>query len=191
MINLFNRNRAVDLTLPIDPGTSQGNAPAGHIGTHIDTMGKDLPLQDIEVKGIIFDVSFRVFGTVGVEDVYLPLIKKGMFIAFHTGIQVFHPYGSDEYGHEHPILSDALLEELIKRGVSFIGIDFAGVKRGEEHTPADQHLADKGIFVIENLHNMEKFLSDRAYARVNVCISPVQVIGSGMPCHVIARGRVK
>ena len=42
------------------------------------------------------------------------------------------------------------LEELIKRNVSFIGIDGPGIRKGNEHPLMDAYLASKNIFVIEN-----------------------------------------
>ena len=53
----------------------------------------------------------------------------------YTGFIEEEGYGSRKYFTEHPQLSNALLEALLEKKVSIIGVDFAGVRRGKEHTP--------------------------------------------------------
>ena len=43
------------------------------------------------------------------------------------------------------------LKHFCRKKVSIVGVDFAGVRRGKEHTPMDQYCADHGAFIIENL----------------------------------------
>ena len=42
--------------------------------------------------------------------------------------------------------------------ISMIGVDFAGIRRGKEHTPKDQYCADRGVFVVENLCGLSRLL---------------------------------
>lgn len=36
-----------------------------------------------------------------------------------------------------------------------IGVDFSGVRNGAEHNAADQYCADRGVFIVENLCNLQ------------------------------------
>ena len=109
-----------------------------------------------------------------------------MFAVFFSGFTDRYEYGSDMYSHHHPQLSSALIDYLIEHSVSLIGLDFAGMRRGKEHTPADQRCADAGVFVIENLHNLDRLL---AYSdRFTAVIRPLGKPGSsGMPCLIEAQ----
>ncbi|MGN1383365.1 MAG: hypothetical protein ACI4W2_11190 [Eubacterium sp.] len=63
-------------------------------------------------------------------------------------------------------------------------MDFAGVRRGKEHTPKDQYCADHGVFIIENLCGL-KTLTDKGV--VTVYTFPMNFAGmTGIPCRVAA-----
>lgn len=107
-----------------------------------------------------------------------------MFIGFHTGFIEEAGYGSSRYFHDHPVLTRELIELLVARGVSIIGIDFAGVRRHEEHTPTDQYCADNGVFIVENLCNMKKVVGKELV----VYTFPLNYgNSSGLPCRVAAK----
>ena len=96
-----------------------------------------------------------------------------------------HGYGTKEYFHEHPYLSWDLIDALIGLKVSMIGIDCAGIRRGPEHTQADQKCADHGTFVIENLCHLEQLSGCRNGFTVRTF--PMNFSGlSGLPCRVVA-----
>ena len=181
-------SHAVDLALPLAKDMEQKAELSGHVGTHFDVMDKTFPVEYSILHGIIFDVSSRGSEEIGIDDVPLSLVGERMFVGFRSGIQEIHPYGSMEYRKQHPTLSYELLQELINHKVAVIGLDFAGVRRGPEHTPADQMLADNGAFVIENLCNMESVLDGNEYREVMVSIAPtVKSDATGIPCRVSAR----
>lgn len=178
----------VDITLKITPDMvkdAQGNQNKvliGHLGTHFDVMDKEFPLEYIRRKAIVFDVSSVSERDIDASDIDLDRVEKDMFVGFCTGFIEEAKYGTTRYRKEHPQLSDELIEELIKREISIIGIDFAGVRRGKEHTPKDQYCANHGVFIIENLCNLRSAIGD--------CIIntyPMNYAGvSGLPCRVIA-----
>ena len=89
---------------------------------------------------------------------------------------------SRPYFAGHPQLSHELIDALLDRKISIIGVDCAGIRRGREHTPADQYCADRGVFVVENLCNLQ--------AVPGHCIMhtyPMNYAGvSGLPCRVVA-----
>lgn len=66
-----------------------------------------------------------------------------------------------------------------------IGIDFAGVRRGKEHTPKDQYCADRGTFIIENLCNLKNLAQQTEYFTANTY--PMNYADmTGLPCRVVA-----
>ncbi|MDO4848438.1 MAG: cyclase family protein [Coriobacteriia bacterium] len=181
----------VDITLRITPkmtADAQGNekkALVGHLGTHFDVMNKEFPLEYTERRGIVFDVSGVKDRDIDIDDVDLSLVAPDMFVAFRTGFIEEVGYGTKRYFTEHPQLSIALIEELLRRKVSIIGVDFAGVRRGKEHTPMDQRCADHGVFVVENLCNLRR-LAETGSAFV-AHTYPMNYEGmTGLPCRVVA-----
>ena len=180
----------IDVTLPLTPkgmDTAWENTAkslVGHIGTHFDVMDKEFPLAYTERKGVVFDVS-RIRGRdIEVADIDLERVGADMFVAFCTDYMAEETYGTQVYFKEHPQLSPALIEALLERHVSIIGIDCAGIRRGKEHIPADQRCAEHGVFVVENLLGLEKLLD---YTDFTVYTFPMSYADmSGLPCRVIA-----
>ena len=181
----------IDLTLEVTPETkkdAQGNetkALSGHLGTHFDVMDKEFPLSFAMRPGIVFDVSGAV-GEISLSDQEIDRVGEGMCVLFYTGFIEEAGYGTKRYALEHPVLSYELIDALLERKVSLIGIDFAGIRRGKEHTPADQRCADNGVFIIENLCNLKELLPYNKKG-FTVHTFPVRFTGmSGLPCRVVA-----
>ncbi len=182
----------IDLTLRVTPAMiadAEGNekkALTGHLGTHFDVMDKEFPLHYTELEGIVFDVSQVERRDVGIEDIEPDQIQSAKFVAFYSGFLEKTGYGSREYFSQHPQLSDGLIELLLQRGIFIIGIDFAGVRRGKEHTPKDQYCADRGVFIVENLCGLRQIVD--AGGRFCACTYPMNFSGmTGLPCRVVAR----
>ncbi|WP_343083388.1 cyclase family protein [Blautia producta] len=182
----------IDITLKITPkmvSDAQGNEKkslTGHLGTHFDVMNKEFPLEYTERRGIIFDVSHVKGRDIDISDVDLDRIEEGMFTAFYTGFIEEQGYGGKIYFTEHPQLSHALIDALLEKKISMIGVDFAGIRRGKEHTPKDQYCADRGVFVVENLCGLSRLLvSTREFT---ACTYPMNYVGmTGLPCRVVAK----
>ena len=182
----------IDITLRITPKMvvdAQGNekkALVGHLGTHFDVMNKEFPLEYTERKGIVFDVSHISNRDIEISDIDIDGVNKNMFVAFYTGFIEKEGYGGRVYFTEHPQLSNELIAALLDKNISIIGIDFAGVRRGKEHTPTDQHCADKGVFIIENLCNLKSVINQGG--QFTACTYPMNYAEmTGLPCRVIAR----
>lgn len=180
-----------DLTLELTPELAQdaqGNekkALVGHLGTHFDVMDKEFPLEYFRCPAIVFDV--REKEEIHVSDVDLDKIKKGMFVSFSTGFLQRVGYGTERYFKEHPQLSRELLSVLVEKGVSIIGIDCVGVRRGKEHTEADRFCADRDVFVVENISGMEELLSGEKAAEFTAYTAPMRYRGvTGIPCRILA-----
>ncbi len=176
-----------DITLRITPemmetaGKGEKKVFSGHLGTHFDVMDKEFPLEYTRREGICFDV--RGLEEISGENVNLGMIESGMFVAFYSGFIEEIGYGTQVYFKEHPQLSHDLIDALLTKGVSVIAIDFAGVRRGKEHTPADQKCADQGTFVIENLCNLGSVCGQKFIAHTY----PMNYADmSGLPCRVVA-----
>lgn len=180
----------IDITLRITPKMAmdaQGNekrALAGHLGTHFDVMDKEFPLEYTRRKGIVFEMSGVKGRDIDICDIDADKIEKDMFAAFCTGYIEEQGYGGKIYFSEHPQLSNELIDLLLEKGVSIIGVDFAGVRRGKEHTAKDQYCADRGVFVVENLCGLKALAG---LDGITVHTYPMNYAGmTGLPCRVIA-----
>lgn len=182
----------IDLTLKITPKMAkdaQGNekkALVGHLGTHFDVMNKEFPLEYTKRKAVVFDVSHVLSREISLCDIDSVKVQKDMFVAFYTGFLEKEGYGGKTYFTEHPQLSVELVDFLLDRGVSIIGIDFAGVRRGKEHTVIDQYCADRDTFIVENLCNLQSVLSISDTFTVNTYPMNYAEM-TGLPCRVIAQ----
>lgn len=181
----------IDITLKITPKMAseaqenQDKSLVGHLGTHFDVMNQEFPLAYTRRPGVVFDVSAIRGRDIDCDDIRLEDVEKDMFVAFHTGYVEEAGYGNRTYFGQHPQLSDALIDELLKRGVSIIAVDCAGVRRGREHTPKDQYCAERGTFVIENLCNLKALVAQGG--RFTAHTYPMSYEGvTGLPCRVIA-----
>ncbi|MCQ2148721.1 MAG: cyclase family protein [Bacteroidales bacterium] len=178
----------IDLTMPLSEEQKQSSSLSGHVGTHFDIMDKSLPGDKLRLKGIFFDVSSAGDGEITSSDIDMSLLGQGMLVGFYSGIQDRYEYGSESYRHNHPTLSYELIDKLIEKRIALIGIDFAGVRRHAEHTPADQKCADNGIFIIENLHSIESVLGEKKSSECFIYVELAPITGAtGIPCHVSAR----
>ena len=177
----------IDLTLEVTPKLTQddkGNESKsnfGHLGTHFDVMNKEFPLSYLERNGVIFDVR----GIDEIEVIDLEKIRSGDFVIFYTGFLEKAGYGTKEYFQAHPQLSNNLIEKLLDKKVSIIGIDCAGIRRGKEHTPMDQYCADHNAFVVENLDNLESLLMQNEFT-INTYPMKFSEM-TGLPCRVVAK----
>ena len=181
----------IDITLKITPKMvtdAQGNekkALVGHLGTHFDVMNKEFPLEYTERNGIVFDVSKVKNREIDIADIDMDKVKKNMFVSFYTGFIEEEGYGTTKYFTEHPELSNELLEALLQKNISMIGVDFAGVRRGKEHTPMDQYCADHGVFIIENLCNLYSVLKiGNTFIANTYPMNYAEM--TGLPCRVVA-----
>lgn len=187
----------IDLSIPMDPqlmGHMQlddKNLSNGHLGTHCDNMQQPFPLEYLRRDGIVFD--FRGIdpeGEIDLTEEQLARVGSGMFVAFYTGFLGKAQYGTAEYKTRHPQLSQQLIRTLVKKKVSFIAIDCAGVRRPPEHHEADMYCSGNGTFVIENVYNLEKLLDATPDGRFTANTFPINTVGlpnlTGLLCRVVA-----
>lgn len=182
----------IDITTKVTPGAmkdAQGNevkALSGHLGTHFDVMNKEFPLDNLKRTAVIFDVSQVSERDISINDINYEQLEGGVFVIFYTGFIEREGYGTERYFKLHPQLSDELIDILLAKKVSMIGIDFAGVRRGSEHTPKDQYCADRGVFIIENLCNLHHALCGEKQVVMTAYTFPVNYSDmTGLPCRVV------
>lgn len=161
----------------------------GHLGTHFDVMDKEFPLDYTELEAVVFDVrGFSINHEISMQDIEIDQIQKGMFVAFCTDFIEQEGYGTHNYFTNHPQLSLELIHWLLNKKIAIIGVDFAGVRRGSEHTKTDQLCADQNVFVVENLCNLSTVLSGKKYSLFKAGTYPINFEGqTGLPCRVVAR----
>lgn len=180
----------IDVTYPLKATMISANTVGGpgHLGTHFDIMDKQFPLDYSETEGLLFNVPGRT--EIGLGDVDLSRIHQGDFVLLRTAWIEEHPYDSPEYHHGHPQVSHELIQALVGKHIRLIGVDNSGLRRGPEHTPADQYCADHSVFVIENLCNLDVLLLKAGSNRFHMHTYPLNIAGlSGEPARVVAEVR--
>ena len=163
---------------------SQDNAHVamGHVGTHLDTYEKsNIPLDYFKSVGVIFDV--QDLAQVSPADIRVEHIPENGFVLFRTGQIEKHPYGDKLYFDNHPQLSQELIRLLCERKVRFIGIDCAGIRQHEEHEQADQFCEKHGVYVIENLCNLDQ-ITEESFTVYTMWLDDEEM--TGLKCRVIA-----
>ncbi len=84
-----------------------------HLGTHIDVMNKEFPLENAICRGKIVDVSFVRGRVIETSDADLSEVSESDFVMFHTRYLNETGYGSEEYSGNHPQLSRQLIDFLL------------------------------------------------------------------------------
>jgi len=159
----------------------------GHIGTHFDVMDKEFELENTERMGKVFDVSHIKHRDIEITDIDVDKIEKKDFVMFYTGCLKEKQYGTLAYLTDHPELSNSLITYLVNKQVSMIGIDGPGIRKQAEHPKADMYCADNGIFVVENLNQLDVLLKEARTDDFIVHTYPVNCKGlTGLSCRVVA-----
>ena len=182
----------IDLSLPISTDQITGGEDfvrkiidAGHAGTHFDVMDKSFPLEKFKTRGKVIDISHIRDREIEVADLGDVRIEKDDFVIFHSGWVGQLGYDIiDEYIHKSAELSDDLVHHLIEAGVSLIGVDAAGAQPPKKHPAVDQYCADHGVFIIENLNNVDKLLDiPQPFTVYTAPLNRVDL--TGLPCRVL------
>lgn len=184
------RDNAFDLTTMVSQDSplikwakSQDNPhiAMGHIGTHLDTYEKsDIPLQYFKSAGVIYDV--QNIKEVTIKDIDVDSIPENGFVIFKTGQIEKYPYGDKLYFDNHPQLSHALIQLLCDKKIRFIGIDCAGIRQYAEHEVADRLCEKNGIYVIENLCDLNQ-ISEKCFTVYTMWLD--DEVMTGLKCRVI------
>lgn len=156
----------------------------GHYGTHLDRLLKsEIPLDYFKSRALVVDLRARGWDCEYKSDILNNRMQAGDFIIFRTGIMEKYPYGTKDYQKSQPNFSWELIRKLGSSKVHFIGLDARGLRGGEEHAEADRECEAEGIYVIENLTNINKLPLDHFFT---IYTAWFDTGGSGIPCRVIA-----
>lgn len=130
-----------------------------HSATHIDVVSRDVQiLVDRFIgPGKLLDMTGIEDRPIGPEDCLQSNICKGDFVLFKTGWDRY--LGTQKY-FQHPELSPETVEWLTNKQVNMVGIDASGLGRGKNHGLYDRLLTEKGIYVIENLTNLDRVTAE-------------------------------
>ncbi len=158
----------------------------GHVGTHVDVMDKEFPLEYSRREGVIFDVRGIADRDIEISDIDLDAVGPDMIVLFYSGFIEKEDYGTFVYEKKHPQLSDALIAALLEKHVSLIGLDFAGIRRPPEHGKNDRLCADHGAFVIENLYGLGKILEHGQKFTGYIFPLSMSEYYTGLPCRILA-----
>lgn len=159
----------------------------GHVGTHIDLMGKEFDLKRTQTTGRIFDVRQVRADEITLKDFACEQVGAGEFPLFLTGRMQECAYGAKEYFLPSKELAWEVIEFLIARQVALIGVDMAGVRKAAEHVKADTLCAERGIFVVENLDQLPAVWEAAGGKPFTVQLYPLRLSGvTGLPCRVVA-----
>lgn len=114
------------------------------------------------------------------------VIKTGDCVLFKTDRIKEYCYGSKEYFFEHPQLAQTLIDTLINKKIHLIAIDAAGIRRGKEHALADKRCEANGIYIVENIQNLD-ILSKMNSLPFLIYLMWLQLPGkTGLPCRIVA-----
>ncbi len=157
----------------------------GHIGTHLDTYCKTaIPLDYFKSRGVLVDAAgISEEREIGIGDMENADIRAGDFVLIRTARIEHHPYGSAGYFKDHPQLSDDLIGWLIEKKIHFIGVDCCGIRRADEHGPADRRCEEGGVYVIENLCNLQ-LIGQAQFTVYTMWLDDPTM--TGLKCRVIA-----
>lgn len=158
-----------------------------HAGTHIDA-----PMHLTDCKSFIGEAPLAPFMGCGclIDARNQPVIKllkgyeskipTGSIVLLYTGHDRF--YGTTSYYENHPVVSLELCELLIRKGISMLGLDCPSPDNFP--FPIHKRLLENGIFVLENLTNLDKLLNVK---RFEVIAFPLKIKADSSPVRTVAK----
>ena len=106
-------------------------------------------------------------------------VKKNDFVFFKTN---WIKYLWKEEYFDHPEISFEVLEWITKKKINMVGIDALGLGKGKNHGAYDKYLSNNGIYIIENLINLELIKKET----FTVYCFPLSIEDlEAIPCRVI------
>jgi kynurenine formamidase len=127
---------------------------SAHTATHVDLVFREKRFEPERMigDGKLIDVSELPGREIRLDDVeHQVQVDSGDFVFFRTGWSRF--VGTPAY-HDHPELSFEVVQWLAAKEINAVGIDALGLGQGRRHGEYDRLLANRDIFVIENLANL-------------------------------------
>lgn len=161
-----------------------------HTGTHIDfpahvikegKTSSDFPIESLIGSGLIIEVP-DVEKSISKTFVTSQPILLNDFVFFKTSNSRLPKQGkfTDKYVYIEPEAA----EELLKKGVKIVGIDYISVDQYEaEDLPVHKSLLSNDVLIVEGLE-----LNDAPVGRCKIYIMPVNIHEmDGLPARVVAK----
>lgn len=158
-----------------------------HAGTHIDcpmhllqndrTIA-EYPLECFAGRGYLLDV--RGENEIDYRAEYDKQIQKGDIVLLYT--DTGKHYGNEHYYDSHPVITDKLASFLVSREINMLGVDMPS----PDFPPFPVHklLLNHGIFIIENLTNLEQLLNVEDF---EVFAQPLKIYAEASLTRAFAR----
>lgn len=157
-----------------------------HVGTHMDAPfhmiegGKtvdEISLNTFFGKGILLDAR----GKTVIDETLMKnvSIKKDSIILLYTGY--FTKYRTPAYYEGFPKVTEGFAKEIVKCKVKIVGMDILGPD--DPPYPTHKILLKNGIFIIENLTNLDKLVGVKDF---DVVALPMKLHADASPVRVIA-----
>ena len=154
-----------------------------HTGTHIDgpyhmslkgATIDSVPVTNFIGKGILIDLKNDN------KSYTIPELEDFSIVIIITGHSKY--FGTDHYFTSYPEIPVSLIRELIKSNIKMIGID----SPSPDYEPYSVHklLFDSGIFIIENLTNLQLLSGKKGF---EIIALPLKIRADSSPARVIAK----
>jgi arylformamidase len=182
-MRLVDLTHTIEPSMPVFPGTEPpillpANTVArdgfaekkltlySHTGTHMDAPAHMIDgaktldsyaAADFYGPAVRVDFSQSSLPYIELEHLqpYLSRLSRAKFLILYTGWA--RRWGQPEYFAGFPALSPAAAAHVISLGIRGIGIDAISIDRmPDHHFPVHHLLFDAGLFIIENLTNLEQ-----------------------------------
>jgi arylformamidase len=161
-----------------------------HTGTHIDfsahvikggKTSSDFPIENLIGSGLIIEVP-DVEKSITKPFITDQPILSNDFVFFKTSNSKLSKQSkfSDKYVYIEPEAA----EELLKKGVKIVGIDYISVDQYEaENLPVHKSLLSNDVLIVEGLE-----LNNSPIGRCKIYIMPMNVHDmDGLPARVVAK----
>ncbi|MDO1560112.1 cyclase family protein [Brevundimonas sp. 2R-24] len=158
-----------------------------HVGTHIDAplhmVADGQPVSAIPVSR--FFGRGRLIDARGSSEISVDLLKgarveRGDIIVVLTG---WHErFRKADYFADHPLVTPAFAEELIRKEVSILALDTPTPDR--HPFPIHKMLLGNGVLIIENLANVSSLVDHPSFEIVAL---PAKYQWDGAPVRVVAK----
>lgn len=155
-----------------------------HAGTHIDApyhfdpKGKKIdkiPLEELIGPGQIVDIFNNI---ITIEQLYS--VKPNNILIFRTNWD--RKWGLNEYFINNPYLTQEASDFIIKKKIKGLGIDGPSVDMFGQ-TNIHKKLLSKGIWIVENLKNLEKIRT----SSFEINFIPLNIKAEASPIRAFAR----
>lgn len=158
-----------------------------HAGTHIDcpmhllqndSTIAEYPLECFVGKGYLIDA--RGENEIDYKAKYDNQMQKGDIVLIFT--ETDKKYGNEDYYYRHPVITNELADFLVSREIRMIGVDMPS----PDFPPFPVHklLLNHGIFIIENLTNLEQLLNVEYF---EVFAQPLKIFAEASLTRAFAR----